>query len=343
MGLLLSILFSYVGAVELIFVVRDIVHQIGLHHDLLEISRSTSVTKKSSMRDLQEHIRKSIKSAQEQLIESDGIQSMADGIQYEQGYRISSSDEQDLSKRWLEARANATVQPAHSQWPNGAAEHSYSVTPTNEEDSQRRSSSISVETVVENRNAGKFSDANDLNEDEQPNNGNDAVTDIHFDEYSSDYMHALDGIKNQGQAKNDEMSRRRKNGKGFSNGNTDEPFQRRRSEDIDGATDNPWGELRPESFHDATLWQRERAMSIAENEEMMAFADEQQYGKDFKREIKQLNSTLSIDNDHFMHDENKNVRDPFLFSDLCKYLFLWVGMFVVFLGEFIVKTDLNMI
>lgn len=324
MGLLLSILFSYVGAVELMFVIRDIVHQVGLHRDdLLEIGRSTSMVKKTSLLDLQENIRKSIKSAHEQLVETDGIQCMADGVQYEQGYRVSTIKEDDLSKQWFQARANATtVESTPTQSLNNVTiSYVTATTPTNYDNNidslrnqidghRRSSSSISAETVVENRQMDNLIDA-------------DEIPDIHFDEYSSDYSHALDGIKNQGQTKYDETSRRRKNYKGFSNDQTNEPFERRRSEDIDaGVVKNPWGELNPENFHDTSLWQRERAMSIAENDEIMAFVDEEQYEKDFKRKTKQLNTTLSIDNNHYIHDENQNVREPFLFSDLYKYLFL---------------------
>lgn len=337
MGLLLSILFSYVGAVELMFVIRDIVHQVGLHRDdLLEIGRSTSMVKITSLRELQENIRKSIKSAHEQLVETDGIQCMADGVQYEQGYRVSTTKEDDLSKQWFQARANATiVEPTPTQSPsNVAISYVTATVPTNDNNNidslrnqidghRRSSSSISAETVVENRQLDNLIDADDLSNENYPNQSNDEIPDIHFDEYSSDYSHALDGIRNQGQAKYDEMSRRRKNYKGFSNDQTNESLERRRSEDIDaGVVKNPWGELNPENFHDASLWQRERAMSIAENDEIMAFVDEEQYEKDFKRKTKQLNTTLSIDNNHYIHDENQNVREPFLFSDLYKYLFL---------------------
>lgn len=324
MGLLLSILFSYVGAVELMYVVRDIVHQIGSHHELMELNRdsSKSTSSSSSLLDLQEHLRKSIKSAQIRLCETESIHSMADGVQYEEGYRIFNDDEPDISSRWLEARANTTIEPSHIISANNVENNyviansdqiraidddddDYQSDDTLRNDSLRSSSSLSAETVVENRKIDELIDNDESNDANHLNGNGEDVPNIHFDEYSLDHLHALDGITKKGQRKNDE-ARRRKSYKVFSSGHPSDAFQRRRSEDVDGETDNPWGLLKPETFHDETLWTRERAMSIAENEEMMAFFDGKSYQENFKRETKPLNSTSSTTNDNDDDSGNSN-------------------------------------
>lgn len=284
MGLLLSILFSYVGAVELMFVVRDIVHQVGLHHEMMKCNRDLSKAT-SSLHGLQADLRKSIKSAQERLCETDSIQSMADGIQYEQGYRILPADEQDIEKRWMEARANLTIEPSHIIEANDVTNNqivgsSLSNRTTNEDQHENDDILSTDRTIVENTKIDEPIDG-DIADEANYLHGNDNDTpDIHFDEYSQDYLHTLDGVKKKGQRKNDDP-RRRKSYKPYANtGQTAESVQqRRRSEDIDGETDNPWGELRPESFHDAKLWSRERAMSIAEHEPLNSISTTKAHSK----------------------------------------------------------------
>lgn len=330
MGLLLSILFSYVGAVELMIIVRDVVHQVGLHRDQMKVnlisSKSTSSSSSCLLHDLQENLRKSIKSAHERLCESDSVQLMADGIQYEEGYRIPHANEQDISKRWLEARASVTTEPAHSfsstNFRNHYVEATSAMTNDKQNDVNGRDDSFTnnisgVETTKEIRSNDSHiynnnsNTANHLIGSESgstdDNGTSKEVPNIHFDEYSQDYLHALDGMK-KSQWKNDE-SRRRQSYKAFTGGHSgDDILQRRRSEDIDGETNNPWGELKPESFHDHNLWKRERAMSIAENDEMMVFVDEKSYPKIFGRESEPLNSFSSAENGNPTFNDNKTVR-----------------------------------
>ncbi|XP_031620250.1 zinc finger protein 431 isoform X2 [Contarinia nasturtii] len=275
MGLLLSILFSYVGAVELMFIVRDIVHQVGLHHERMKINRSPS--KATSLLDLQNDLRKSIKSAQEHLCETDSIHSMADGVLYDQGYRILSDDEQNIAKNWLEARANVTIEPLHSIKLNikdnyGAEAVTNSCNQYEElvsQDDSLRSSSLSLDTIIENQKNSFQIENNHLSDNSDKNE----MLNIHFDEYSQDYSYPSDEITKKGQRKNED-ARRRKSYKMFTVGHSGaDILQRRRSEDVDGETQNPWGELNPKSFHDDSLWRRERTMSIDENEESVGFVN----------------------------------------------------------------------
>lgn len=348
MGLLLSILFSYVGAVEFMFIVRDVVHQVGLHHNQMKIKRSstsnglisTAIVSSSSLLDLQQNLRKSIKSAQERLNESDTVQSMEDGVRYEHGYRILSDDEENISKRWLEARASVTIEPEQLQQHSNAKilENNFVTSKSDDfrsENDSLHSSSLSVDTVVE-RNIFKSSNNDDVvlaNSDEQhqthlinssqsnrnncvDNNNDDEVPDIHFDEYSEAYLHALDGVTTKSIRKNDDNINKRR--KGFRNhSSANEMLQRRRSEDVDGETDNPWGELKPESFHDDDLWKRERAMSIAENDEIQAIVNEKSYQNRFSKAIADTRHNPSIESeDEHEYDENKNVSSKIVLIEI---------------------------
>lgn len=355
MGLLLSILFSYVGAVELMFIVRDIVHKVGLHHERMKVnllsSNSTSPSTSSSscsLHDLQENLRKSIKATQERFCESDSVQIMADGIQYEQGYRILNANEQDLSKRWLEARASVTIQPTHEQAAtslrNDFVEATLAMTNDGQDNGFRRGDSLnnsisSVETAEEKRSTDSQINDNNSNrkmhlidrsgEQNVDNENGEMVPNIHFDEYSQDYSHALDGMR-QSQWKNDDM-RRRKSYKVLAGGHSgDDILQRRRSENIDGETNNPWGELKPDSFHDNNLWKRERAMSIAENDELVVIVDEKSYQENFERESKPLNSFSVIENGNAIFNDNKTVR---IASRLHYLLFAIFNVFIESFGN----------
>lgn len=327
---------------ELIFIVRDIVHQVGLHHEQMKLNQSPSKTTSASsssfsLHDLQQNLRTSIKSAHERLHETESIQLMADGVQYEEGYRVPNDDEQNILNRWMEARASVTIEhslKSNSLENNCAVETTSAAAIDIQNDDMSieddcvtlRSSSLSVETVVEyqkNDDNRVDSDENTskntthltgVDDDDNSNDGDDVHQSIHFDEYSQDYLHALDGIAKKGQKKNEE-SRRRKSYKMFSAGHTGgDVLLRRRSEDIDGETDNPWGLLKPEKFHDESLWKRERAMSIQENEsiqenvEVMAFGDDKSCQENLKRELETLNSIPTA--------ENKNVRHFFVFLEI---------------------------
>lgn len=340
MGLLLSILFSYVGAMELMFIVRDIVHRVGLHHEQMNLNQSPSKTTSASsssisLHDLQQNLRTSIKSAHERLHETDSIQLMADGVQYEEGYRVPNDDERNILKRWMEARASVTIEHSHSLKFNSLendcdVETSAGVIDTQNDDTfikddcvTLRSSTSSVQRVVEYQKNVTGVD------DDSSNDDDDVQQSIHFDEYSQDYLRALDGIAVKGQKKNEE-SRRRKSYKMFTAGHTGgDILLRRRSEDIDGETDNPWGLLKPEKFHDESLWKRERAMSIQENEsiqenvEMMAFGDDVSGQENLKREVETLDSNTTV--------ENKNVRHFLCFLRLRgKLLFVYFNLIKLF-------------
>lgn len=359
MGLLLSILFSYVGAVEMIFLIRDIAHQVGLHHNQMKVNRRSS---SNALTDLQQDLRKSIKLQREQLCECDTVQSMVDGVRYEKGYRIPNADEDDTSKRWLEARANL-ANDGHASRMNHVKKGDDYIVVANEmagelnrrsediysEPDSLRSSSLSVETVIDkNEEAKLHNNSNEKNNKLGSQNANendgkvfDVLLDepmdempqnIHFDAYSKDDLNELDGIKRKPMHQMDEKTRR----KGFkfqSSGDVagvaDGAFQRRRSEDIDGKTDIPWGDLKPEQFHDVDLWKRDRAMLIAENDEMQTISSGNSYRERFKRTA-----------DNFI-DDNENVSFDTQIHSAISVSFPFFIHPVLFRLRFTLQTNFN--
>lgn len=250
MGLLLSILFSYAGAIELMFIVRDIVHRVGLHHEKMKFNRNQSnVT--STLHEIQEDLRKSIQVAKIELYETDCIHSMADGVQYIDGYRIPSSD--------VANSAIASIEPSHII-------HANDVVTSIANRSQSRNDATTPTNLQCTCSSSKITDSNDneIAVDMIHLNGNDncVLPRTHDNSYTDDNVTTMSACQQQ-----QHQNKNFKINSNASNHIAVEETQRRRSKDIDDETNNPWGELRPENFHDADLWSRERAMSIAEHEE----------------------------------------------------------------------------
>lgn len=354
MGLLLSIFFSYVGAVEIAFIVRDIVHQVGLHQRHIESNRSCD-----GLQQIQQNIRNSLKLARSRSQSCDDVvdstvQFMQDGVQYEDGYRVTSAEDVATAERWMEARSAKASEkiergnPSSDEECNVVSDHSTMSLPSSSQDN-------STKTVLENESWNfvemeKQQNESPRDEDDLSDDGDrtsqlvspisssvNEMPDMHFDEYSDAQMRALDGIKQRPLVRNDGTKRRRAFKKsGSSTSSSDErqemrksreeelkmftsleeeefemikksdykPLQyssepnlkakrhvrhhnrspmRRRNDSEDDEYDNdddyatrkrmagdavtdPWGDVKPEHFHDTELWKRERAMSIAEND-----------------------------------------------------------------------------
>lgn len=322
MGLLLSVLFSYVGAMELVFIIRDIIHQIGLHQRQLQQSRDDS---DDDLKRIQDSLRKSISVARR--YESENIQCMQDGVLYENGYRVDS-----VTEDWIEVRR--TIERGQDNVMNGnvlATRRSVGSADSDASDSLDHSSNShdSGDTVIENENVpideGTANHSVDVNTNDgntlRRNSSSPEITDIHFDAYSENYLRSLDGIKLKPMVR-DEGGRRRRAFKSSQSGSSNssvvslsreeelkmftsleeeefeslrnsnyKPLQytsdpnlmaaqnsrrRKRSpaQDLnsrsppttDEVTD-PWGDVKPEHFHDSDIWKRERATSIAETDD----------------------------------------------------------------------------
>lgn len=190
-------------------------------------------------------------------------------------------------------------------------------------ENQNKNDVISFTNVQRTRSNSKIKDSND-NEiaiDMNHPNGNDnrELPNIHFDEYKRENSYNYDDNVAQMSESQQQIAEpgRRKSFKVNSNTGshmTNDEFQRRHSKDIDGKTDNPWGELRPENFHDGNLWSRERAMSIAENEESIGCVNEKSNNTNSKQDVNALDrasttaSTMRKNDNGVLVYAKKNVR-----------------------------------
>lgn len=289
---MVSILFSYVGAVEFVFIVRDIVHQVDLHQRRLQQSNE----------DLDDDLHRMQDTLKQQLCiarqcESENVQCMQDGILYENGYRV-----EDVADDWIEVRR--AIEKRHD-----VADGSDS--PDQSSNSQSNGSS---NTVIENKKV----DANGRNDAIRSHSSSPEAPDIHFDAYSESYLRSLDGIKLRPLVRDDGGRRRRafkQNNSGSSQSSAvslsreeelqmftsleEEEFEGLRNsnfkqlqyssepnlkvtqhsrrhkhspvQDLTGGgsdvieeINDPWGDVKPEHYHDSDLWKKERNMSIAE-------------------------------------------------------------------------------
>lgn len=253
MGLLLSVLLSYVGAVELAFIVRDIVHQIGLHQRRIESNRSYDELER-----IQQNLRDSLNLARSrsQSCKSDDdvdatIELMQDGVQYENGYRVSCAEDLAATARWVEAR-NAKINESLSSDDelNVLSDHStHSLASSSQE--------TSVKTVLENRNWDNVQRETKRNKSspQSPNSGErlsdesdrtsqlvsptssllNEMPDLHFDEYTDDQMRALDGIKQRSLVRNEGGRNRRafrKSGSSTSSSDERQELQKSREDEL---------------------------------------------------------------------------------------------------------------
>lgn len=338
MGLLLSIMFSYVGAVELAFIVRDIVHQVCLHHQRIEANRSSP----DGLEQLQQHIQASLELARERSPdESDASLYMQDGVRYEDGYRVDGGDQTDGESQWMKARAEfvqheADAREAVQSSPgSGSDDDGLAISTQN--------SSSSVVTVLENERwnmvdvdketneiqSTPLADSSNSSDDRSTHSSptHDEVSELSFAEYTDDTKRTLDGVSQRPISRNDSFRRRRALKK--SNSSSSDSQRQSREEELNSFTsleeeefemirnsdyepikyssepnlkpkrnsrrskrsptlgrrgmssgdeedsarqewtdpeevNDPWGDVRPEHFHDTELWRRERAMSIPE-------------------------------------------------------------------------------
>lgn len=99
MGIMLSVLFSYVGAVELAFIVRELTHQLASHQMRLQNEQR----KQSDISVLQDKIRASIGALE--TLEGESVEQMQDGVLYKDGYRIDSEQKVEIvAQQWDERR-----------------------------------------------------------------------------------------------------------------------------------------------------------------------------------------------------------------------------------------------
>lgn len=204
MGLMLSVLFSYVGAVEFVFIVRDIVHQIELHQRRLE-DTATEDLDDGGLQRMQDTLRKSISVARR--CESEQHQCMQDGVLYENGYRVDTISEDWIEVRRAIERGQADTAVAHLvDEGRRSVESNASGGSHSGDHSSNSNSNASTNTVIENNDGvqsnGAITESGHTNKTNEHNRTDDHsrssspdAADIHFDSYSENYLRSLDGIK----------------------------------------------------------------------------------------------------------------------------------------------------
>lgn len=324
MGLLLSILISYVGAVELFYIVKNVTHFICAH----DRYQQQCCNDPNDLSVIQSDVREALAAARAK----ESIHWMQDGVQYDNGYRVGKRDTVN-ENRWMEMRrrlsddenSESARAKKNSDKPLNLDENYLSENKTNLE---QTISSVDIDppTVSKNEILLTKPDSNE--------------SDI-----SDDYLRSLDGIKHRPLVREDGSGRRRAFKKRRSSENTaidpeslkalreDElrllstleqqeqesnsvnDFERIKyttnmSEDInkgvthqkmkaspdrvisnshrssiDHESPDQWGDVKPQHFKDSELWRRERTMSIEEENEL-----EREEDKEHKRFIPHMTS-----------------------------------------------------
>lgn len=250
MGVMLSVLFSYMGAIEFVFIVRDLTHHFALHQMRLQ----NGERKQSDLSVLQDKIRASIDALESVDLES--VERMQDGVLYNNGYRIDSEQcVSDVAQQWDERRkvlCVAEVSTVGSSSPkpiisNGIQNERTTNQSEIEPDDLEPKSSRSIvrddrlerRKAFKKRNSSSSSDSIRLSREEElkmftsleeEENRNTSFTPITYSNYSSK--------------------------------NVDASFHEKQKYEAEA-----WGNKKPSNYHDSALWKRERATSIVEEQE----------------------------------------------------------------------------
>lgn len=296
MGLLLSVLFSYVGAIELLFVLRDVTHQVALHQQRRHERSATTTNKDETdlasdldLMQIQQSLRSSLLDAKIAELQANDTELMQDGVEYENGYRVTSDTKAAgaAAERWNERRKELMS------------------------DNETSAS----EALIRNERNGEEMPTPEIHLDD----GDEAAAP------SEEYLRSLDGIKFRPIVRDDGSGRRRafkkrqtSNSSTESGGDAslrssreeelrmftsleEEEFKQRNSDytpiqyssdpslkvknpnrrhkrspakddrsddadDINMDTD-PWGDVQPKNYHDSELWRKEQASAIVEEAE----------------------------------------------------------------------------
>lgn len=269
MGVMLSVLCSYMGAIELLFIVRDLTHQLALHQMRLR----NEDPQQSDISVLQGKIRASIDALE--TVDLESVEQMQDGVLYKNGYRIENEQSVELvAQQWDERRkvmCVPEVSTTESQLPSTVSNGYAGNGMQNER------------TRNVNEYAGNSSAS--LNDDEpnEPNNYRPIVRDDRtgrrkaFKKRHSSSSQSGDSIR---LSREEELQmftsleeEEHKNSSftpiSYSNDtlvnspkNIDSSFHEKQKYDAEA-----WRNKKPSNYHDSELWKRERATSIVEEKE----------------------------------------------------------------------------
>lgn len=270
MGVMLSVLCSYMGAIELVFIVRDLTHQLALHQMRLQ----NEERKQSDISVLQNRIRASIEALETVDIES--VEQMQDGVLFENGYRIENEQQslKAVAQQWDERRKVMSVSEVSTlEYPSKP-----SVSNGNGINTER--------TKMLNENECIQANEDYLMNDDEPNEQNNyrpIVRDDRtgrrkaFKKRNSSSSQSSDSIR---LSREEELKmftsleeEEYKNSSftpiNYSNDmpvnskkNIDSSFHEKQKYDAEA-----WVNKKPSNYHDSELWKRERATSIVEEKE----------------------------------------------------------------------------
>lgn len=269
MGLMLSLLFSYVGAVELAFVVRDIAHQVALHNELQNGSPGDD---QATLNQIQVTLRRSIKEARQSEITPDE-RVMQDGVVYDNGYRVqeASGREQLATDRWSQRRKELSDEDSS----NNETTNERNVPQIQLDDVDRTEyteeqlaimDGVKFRPIVRDDGSGrrkafkKRQQSSSSTSSGEPNlrsSREDELrmfTSLEEEELRSQDYSPIQYNSDSKVAKRNQRRHKRSPGREGALEGSDEEG-------------DPWGNLQPKHFHDHDLWKRERASSIVEEVE----------------------------------------------------------------------------
>lgn len=263
MGVMLSVLCSYMGAVELVFIVRDLTHQLALHQKRLgNVER-----KQSDISVLQDKIKASIDALEPVHIES--VEQMQDGVLYKNGYRIEKTAEV-VAQQWDERRKvmSASEVCAIESPPKPSVSNGFT---------GNRIQNDRTKNQIEHESAAGIGDDND--EPNEPNNYRPITRDDRtgrmkaFKKRHSSGSQSSDSIRLSREEElkmftsleEEEYKSSAVTPISYSNGSQksiDSSFHEKQKYDVAACSNQ-----RPSNYHDSELWKRERATSIVEEQE----------------------------------------------------------------------------
>lgn len=266
---MLSVLCSYMGAIELVFIVRDLTHQLALHQMRLR----NEDPKQSDISVLQGRIKASIDALETVDIES--VEQMQDGVLYKNGYRIENEHSVEVVAQQWDERRKVMCVPEVS---------------TIESQLQSTVSNGSVGNGIRNERTKMSSEyagnSNASSNDDEPNEQNNyrpIVRDDRtgrrkaFKKRHSSSSQSGDSIRlsreeelqmftslEEEEYKNSSFTPISYSNETLANSqkNVDSSFHEKQKYDAEA-----WRNKKPSNYHDSELWKRERATSIVEEKE----------------------------------------------------------------------------
>lgn len=263
---MLSLLLSYVGAVELAFVVRDITHQVLLHNEQQQVPPDENA---AELKRIQLNLRRSISEARHAEISQDE-QIMQDGIAYDNGYRVEevSGREQLAADRWTQRRKELSdEEAATNETKNERNVPQIQLDESNRseytEEQLAAMDGIKFRPIVRDDGSGRRKAFKKRQQSSSSNSSGEAnlrssredelkmFTSLEEEELCTHEYSPIQYNSDQKMAKKSQRRHKRSPGRDG----------RKEGSDEEG---DPWGDLQPQHFHDRDLWKRERASSIVE-------------------------------------------------------------------------------